>query len=56
MFAASAAAKPAPKVNLLGLLTTDIAGLSQLLINNVDLRIKLIKNKAEVIKVLIFFF
>lgn len=56
MFAASAASKPAPKVNLLGLLTTDIAGLSQLLINNVDLRIKLIKNKAEVIKVLIFFF
>jgi hypothetical protein len=51
MFAASASTKPAPKVHLLGLLTTDIAGLSQLLVNNVDLRIKLIKNKAEVKKI-----
>jgi len=49
MFAASAAANPAKKVNLLGLLTTDIASFSHLLVNNVEMKIKLIRNKTEVI-------
>ena len=48
MFVPAAGKTEAPKVNLLGLLTTDIAGFSHLLINNMDLKIKLIRNKAEV--------
>ena len=39
-----------PKVNLLGLLTTDIAGFSHLLINNTDLKIRLIRNSVKVCK------
>lgn len=48
MFAAEAAGKPAPVVNLLGMLTTDCSGFEHLLLNNVDMKIQLRKNKIEV--------
>lgn len=38
----------APKVHMLGLLTTDISSLSNLIIPNVDVRFKLTRNKSKV--------